>query len=196
MDDEVNIGDLEDAEEFMEMLAAKGMNWEILAYLGTVCAIKMFPEFRAMGDAISLRNPLQGTVFWFITQEFLLYTVATYHVDIPGLSRTDGTEDKLSSHAAVAALATTKLAALTAVCEEQDVKVPDYSQIFFQTYVPEILGEDDPADDGLPECEGSDGDEDDGEDEDEESEVEGQDREPVKKKAKKGAATGRNSASV
>jgi ArsR family transcriptional regulator len=55
IDDEVNIGDLEDAEEFMAMMAAKGMNWEILAYLGTVCAIKMFPEFRAMGDASRLQ---------------------------------------------------------------------------------------------------------------------------------------------
>lgn len=196
LDDEVNIADMEDVEEFMAMLAAKGLNWEIVAYLATIGAIKTFSEFRTMGDAISLRNPLHGTVYWFIVQEFCLYTVATYHVDIPGLSMTDGTEENLSSHATVAALATAKLAALTAICEEQDVKVPDYSQIFFQTYVPEILEEDDLDDDALPETEGSDGDEDADDDDDEESDANGQDGEPKKKKAKKGAATGRNSATV
>lgn len=188
-DDEVILSDMEDIEDYMGMMNGKGMNWEIIAYLAMIAALKMLPDTRSMGNALSMRNPLHGTVFWFIVKEFLVYSVEQYQVDIPGLSTTDGGEQELSSHETVAALATAKLAALTAICEEQEVKVPDYSLFFFQTHLTESLGEDDPLDDGHAESAGSDSDDNDDEDDDEDSAADGDKGQPKKKKAKAAANT-------
>jgi hypothetical protein len=120
-------------------------------------------------------------------KEFLVYSVEQYQFDIPGLSMTDGGEQDLSSHASVAALATAKLEALTAICGEQDVQVPDYSLFFFQTHQTESLGEEDPRDNEHVESAGSDNDEDDDEGDDENSAADGDKGQPKKKKAKASA---------
>ena len=192
-DDAVVLGDMEDVEDFMTMMAAKGMGWEIICYLATIGAIKMFPECRSMGDSISMRNPLQGTVFWFLAGDFLAYSVEHYNFDIPGLSKTDGNEQDhtLSSLETVKALATSKITALTAICVEQDVLVPDYSQLFFQLHDTENVGPDEPNDDEQADDAGSDGNEDSDEDGLEDSEAEDENVLPKNKKAKRAATTGR-----
>ena len=156
--DEADLDDLEDFEDYMEMLASKGMSWEILAHICLVGVCKVWPEIRGMGDALSFRNPLHGTMFWYIVKYFMCYTVTNYHLDIPGLSLSDGNEENLSSHATIEAIATAKIDALTSVCLEQGVKVPDFSQFFFQVHSAESLGnEDSPAESDV---EGEDEDED------------------------------------
>jgi hypothetical protein len=119
----------------MQNLTESGVTRVILAYVAMVGATKTCPDARGAGDDLSLKNPLHGLLFWFMVLEFLCYSVREYKIEVPGLSLDDGDEatQKLSSHASVEALAKTKIAALTTYCDQEGIKVPNYSAHFFKT---------------------------------------------------------------
>ena len=160
MGDAIDLTVLVDYEDYMQKLTELGMNWVIIAYVAMVGARLACTEARGMGDDLSLKNPLHGLLFWFLVKDFLCYSVVTYHISIPGLQVDDGDaeSEKLSSHATVVALAEKKIAALTLVCEQQSIRVPDFSPHFFKTITPgqlaaesaglghELQGEDGPSD--------------------------------------------------
>jgi hypothetical protein len=174
----------EDLEDYMSILASNGINWEMLAYICLLGGYKHMPEVRSMGDSLTVWNPLHGTLYWFIVKEFLIYSVKTFHFDIPGLSSNDGEEGKLSSLATIEAIATAKIDALTAACMEQDVAVPDYSQFYFQEYSGDSAGDEGFPDGGEDSLDGSDGDEGEDGEEDEDEEDAGQQQQPKQKRAK------------
>ncbi len=171
----------EDVEDYMTVLASKSLTYEILTYICMLGVYKHWPECRCMGDSLSLRNPLHGVLYWYIAKNFLIFSVNTYKIKIVGLSDTDGSEDKLSSLATIDAIATAKIEALTAACLEQGIKVPDFSQFFFQGFSDECIGDEVDAD--TPAGSDADDAEDDHEDEDEEDEEDDR-RQPEKKKKK------------
>ena len=172
----------EDVEDYMTVLASKGLTHEMLTYISMLGVYKHWPECRCMGDALSLRNPLHGVLYWYISKNFLIFSVKTYKIKIVGLSDSDGSEEKLSSLATIEAIATAKIEALTAACLEQGIKVPDFSQFFFQGFSDECIGDEVDAD--TPAGSGADDDEDEDEDEDGDDEEDGVQPESKKKKAR------------
>ena len=135
VNDAVDLDVLSELEDYMKMMSDKGMDWEILAYILMSGATRVCTEARALGDTLSLKNPLHGLMFWYIVKDFLCYNVTFFKFDIPGLSLTDGDADaqKPSSLATVEALADSKIAALQKACVDKVGKAPDYAQFFFQT---------------------------------------------------------------
>ena len=132
--DTIDIDALEDPVDYMQKLSELGMNWMIIAYVAMVGARLICPEARGLGDQLSLKNPLHGLLFWYIVKEFIIFTVVTYNMSIPGLNTNDGDAEthKLSSLATVEALAVSKIATLTTYCEQQEISVPDFSKYFFK----------------------------------------------------------------
>jgi len=130
----IDLAELDDFGDYMQKLTDLGMSWVILAYVGMVGARLTCPGARAAGDHLSLKNPVHGLLFWFMAKEFLLFSAKEYKINVPGLSLVDGDEatHKLSSHASVEALADAKIAALTSICEQEGIKIPDFSAHFFK----------------------------------------------------------------
>ena len=112
-------------------LAKRHITFELLAYLILVTASRMCVDIRALGKEMSLTNPLQGLMFWYIVEHFFMNCVTVHGIPVPGLSMTDAVGTGLSSFHKVAAIMATRDAELTAACTRQKVPLPDLDGFFF-----------------------------------------------------------------
>ena len=120
---------LKTLDEHVTAMYAAHLTWKSLVYFAMYAARLEIAELRSEGDTMTLDNPMNSYLFWFLSENTILYCIQKYGFCFNDLSTLPATPGAESPYQAACATSRTQFGLIKDHCEAKKLRTPELFEI-------------------------------------------------------------------